>query len=152
MSTVQTVPASGAIAPNASNVHPIVAAYFAAFNQGQFETVSRLFAIDGALQPPFEALVISPAAIATYLHQEATELRLEPQTSTAIALDNGCTQIEVTGRVYAPWFTVNVAWTFILSPLDEIFLVKINLLASLKELLPLRHFAKGSARSLDAAD
>lgn len=152
MTTVQTVPAPVAIAPAASPIHPVVAAYFAAFNQGDFETVSRLFAIDGALQPPFEALVISPVAIAAYLHQEATGLRLEPQTTTAIALDNGCTQIEVTGRVYAPWFTVNVAWTFILSPTDEIFIVKINLLASLKELLPLRHFANGNARSLGTAD
>ena len=152
MSTVQTRSEALTIAPAASPIHPVVATYFTAFNQGDFDRVSRLFAIDGALQPPFEDLVIGPDAIAAYLHQEATGLRLEPQTTTAIALDNGCTQIDVTGQVYAPWFTVNVTWTVILSPTDEIFLVKINLLASLKELLPLRHLAKATQRRHRSAD
>ncbi len=125
--------------------HPVIMGYFEQFNAGNFQAVSQLFAIDGALQPPFEAMVVGPDAIAVYLEQEATGFQLHPQAGQMTPLDNGCTQFDVQGHVQTPWFNVKVCWTFILSPTQEIFIVRINLLASLKELLPLRQFAKSIA-------
>lgn len=121
---------------------PVILHYFTALNAGEFERVSQLFAIDGVLKPPFEDMVVGPAAIAAYLDKEARGFRLEPRSGTATELENGCTEFEILGTVQTPWFGVNVAWTFILSPARAIFLVKVKLLASLKELLPLRDVAK----------
>jgi hypothetical protein len=117
---------------------PPILQYFAALNAGEFQRVSGLFAIDGALQPPFDAPIVGREAIAAYLNQEARGFMLHPQSGMAQALDNGCTEFDIVGQVQTPWFSVNVKWTFILSPAQEIFLVKVKLLASLKELLPLR--------------
>jgi len=121
---------------------PTIQVYFAALNSGKFQQVSQLFAVDGALQPPFEEMVVGREAIAAYLEREAKGFLLQPQSGTSTALDNGCTEFEVLGKVQTPWFLVNVCWTFILSPTQEIFLVKVKLLASLKELLPLRDVDK----------
>lgn len=112
--------------------------YFTALNAGEFARVSQLFAIDGALHPPFEAGVVGRDAIAAYLEQEAKGFLLQPQSGTSTQLDNGCTEFEIVGQVQTPWFSVNVSWLFILSPTQEIFLVRVKLLASLQELLPLR--------------
>lgn len=117
---------------------PVVLQYFAALNAGEFQRVSQLFAADGALQPPFDALVVGPAAIAAYLETEAPGFVLQPQVGSVQVLANGCTEFEIGGKVQTPWFSVNVSWRLILSPTSEIFLVRVKLLASLQELLPLR--------------
>lgn len=117
---------------------PSILQYFEALNAGEFQRVSCLFAIDGALQPPFDEPAVGREAIAAYLDKEARGFVLKPQSGVVQALDNGCTEVEIVGQVQTPWFSVNVRWTFILSPDQEIFLVKVKLLASLKELLPLR--------------
>lgn len=124
---------------------PVVLQYFHALNEGQFATVSLLFAVDGVLEPPFEERIVGQAAIAAYLEREAKGFVLQPQTGTVQRLDNGCTEFEILGKVQTPWFSVNVSWQMILSPTQEIFLVKVKLLASLKELLPLRNASQATS-------
>ncbi|MDX2228676.1 MAG: ketosteroid isomerase family protein [Leptolyngbyaceae cyanobacterium bins.349] len=131
---------------------PVILRYFSMLNAGEFEAVGQLFAVDGALQPPFEDLVVGRAAIAAYLDQEAKGFLLEPQSGSSTLLDNGCTEFGIMGKVQTPWFSVNVGWTFILSPAQEIFLVKVKLLAALQDLLPLRDAASKDAASKDAAN
>lgn len=117
---------------------PTVLRYFETLNTGDFEAASSLFAIDGVLQPPFEASIVGPEAIATYLKAEAQGIALKPQQGTATALEDDCTEIQITGRVKTTLFEVNVSWRFILSSQQEILLAKIKLLASPKELLNLQ--------------
>ncbi|EKQ70985.1 NTF2 domain protein [Leptolyngbyaceae cyanobacterium JSC-12] len=118
---------------------PVVSEYFQTLNAGNFTATSQLFAVDGALQPPFEEVVIGPEAIAAYLEQEARGIELQPQQAESTLLNNGCTEVEVVGKVHTPWFSVNVCWMFILSPTKEIFLVKVELLAGLQDLLQMRN-------------
>ncbi|MBF2026201.1 MAG: nuclear transport factor 2 family protein [Oscillatoriales cyanobacterium C42_A2020_001] len=118
---------------------PVVLQYFDSLNAGDFEATSRLFAVDGALQPPFENAVVGPEAIADYLKREARGFLLEPTQAVSTVLDDGCTEVEVVGKVQTPWFSVNVRWTFILSPTQQIFIAKINLLAALQDLLHLKN-------------
>jgi hypothetical protein len=118
---------------------PVVAAYFETLNAGDTAATSQLFTVDGILYPPFEDPIIGRGAIACYLEQEAQNLLLQPQATTVQILENGCTEYQVLGSVRTPLFSVNVEWQFILSPWDEIFVVRIRLLASLRKLLHLRH-------------
>ncbi len=128
---------------------PAVLQYFAALNAGEFEQVSQLFAVDGALQPPFDELMIGRDTIAAYLEKEAKGFVLQPQVGNVQSLDNGCTEFEIGGKVHTPWFSVNVSWLFILSPASEIFLVKVKLLASLQELLPLRDVVSQKPKAVE---
>ena len=121
---------------------PTILQYFEALNAGNFEATSQLFALEGMLQPPFEAIVIGQTAIAAYLQQEAKGFILLPyQGQKSVErgdLERGETDFLVLGRVQTPWFTVNVSWTFILNLNKQIVLAKVNLLASLKELMHMR--------------
>lgn len=117
---------------------PTILQYFTYLNSGEFEAVSLLFAVDGVLQPPFEERVLGREAIATYLEREARGFLLQPQRGNSVAFENGDTELELIGKVQTPWFSVSVRWRFILSPMKEICLVEVKLLASLEELLPLR--------------
>lgn len=118
--------------------HPVIVQYFETLNAGEFEKTSQLFAIDGAMQPPFESQIVGRDAITAYLRKEAQCLNLFPDRSSTKLLDNGCTEVQAIGKVQTPVFSVNVQWQFILSPNQELFLVKVKLLASLEELLHLR--------------
>jgi hypothetical protein len=117
---------------------PVILQYFQTLNAGDFVAISRLFAPDGALQPPFEEVVIGPEAIAQYLQQEAQGIRCHPTHGIMQLADNGCHEASIVGQVQTPWFGVKVSWFFALSPQQEIFLVKVSLRASLPELLKLR--------------
>ncbi len=116
---------------------PTIFHYFETLNVGNFEATSQLFAPEGMLQPPFEAMVIGSEAIAAYLHQEAKGFVLLPQQGHRV-LDSDDAEFLVVGRVQTPWFTVNVSWTFILNSNQQIVLAKVNLLASLQELMHMR--------------
>ncbi|MDX2244500.1 MAG: ketosteroid isomerase family protein [Leptolyngbyaceae cyanobacterium bins.302] len=120
---------------------PVLSQYFTALNAGEFEAVSQLFAVDGMLQPPFDEPLVGRDAIAAYLEREAQGFLLQPQSGTAAQQDDSI-EYEILGKVQTPWFSVNVCWSFILSSTKEILLAKVKLLASLKELLPLRDAAK----------
>lgn len=117
---------------------PIILRYFELLNAGEFQATSALFAADGALQPPFEGQIVGRAAIADYLVKEAQGLILRPQWGNQRSLDDGCTEFEIAGNVQTSLFTVNVSWTMILSPWQELFLVRVKLLASLQELVKFR--------------
>jgi Nuclear transport factor 2 (NTF2) domain len=118
--------------------HLIVVRYFETMNAGDFDAASELFAIDGAMNPPFESQIVGRSAIAEYLKREARGIQLNPQQGKVQQLDNGCTEYLVTGRVQTSVFGVGVSWRLILSPMDEIFLVGVKLIATPKELLNLR--------------
>ncbi|HIK17241.1 MAG TPA: nuclear transport factor 2 family protein [Leptolyngbyaceae cyanobacterium M33_DOE_097] len=118
--------------------HSVVLDYFRHLNTGDFAATAALFAEDGFLHPPFESPVIGRGAIATYLEREAQDLQLQPLRGHSEQLPNGCTDFDIVGKVQTPWFSVNVAWQMILSPHDEIYVVRVKLLASLLELANLR--------------
>lgn len=115
-----------------------VETYFETFNAGQFQATAALFAPQGILVPPFETPVVGPAAIATYLAQEAEGMQIEPLQFRTEALPNGQIAIEVIGQVQALVFQVKVAWNFCLNAQGQIEAVRVNLLASLEQLLHLR--------------
>jgi hypothetical protein len=121
---------------------PTIFQYFETFNAEDFEATSQLFAPEGMLQPPFEAMVIGSEAIAAYLQQEAKGFVLLPQQGQSVldsdVLNRDAAEFLVSGRVQTPWFTVNVAWTFVLNSSQQIVLTKVNLLASLQELMHMR--------------
>jgi hypothetical protein len=117
---------------------PTIFRYFETLNAGDFEATSTLFAAEGVLQPPFEAAIVGPEAIVTYLQAEASGMQLQPREAVATPLDDGCTEFQVSGKVKTALFSVNVSWLFVLSPQQEILLAKIKLLASPKELLNLK--------------
>ncbi len=118
--------------------HPTVLSYFEAMNSSAYDQVSDLFAIGGAMQPPFESQIVGRTAISQYLKQEARGIKADPQQGTVQRLENGDTEFIITGRVQTPIFGVNVSWQLILNSMDEILLAKVKLVASAKELLNLR--------------
>lgn len=117
---------------------PVIARYFETLNAGEFEATSALFAAEGKLKPPFEEPVVGSEAIAAYLQAEANGMKLSPTKGTIETLEDGNTQIQVSGSVQTAFFIVNVGWLFILNPEREILHVTVKLLASLQELVNLR--------------
>lgn len=115
--------------------------YFELFNAGRFQQVSQLFAEDGALYPPFEPPVSGPDAIKAYLCKEADGMVAEPLSFEVKSRDGDCLKVAVLGKVTALVFHVKVAWEFDIASsqeTQEICAVRVNLLASLGELLNLR--------------
>jgi Nuclear transport factor 2 (NTF2) domain len=112
--------------------------YFTTLNAGDFTTTAALFAQDGVMYPPLESAVVGSDAIATYLYQEAQDIKAEPHQEVKENLDHNHIQIQVTGKAHTSWCSVNVLWLFILNPQREIIEAKIKLLASPQDLLALR--------------
>lgn len=119
-------------------LEPTVLRYFETLNTGNFQETTQLFSISGVMKPPFDPPIVGAEAILNYLQVEALGIMLKPQQSTSQRQENGCTEVNVTGKVQTTFFTVNVTWQFWLSPLQEIDCVQINLIASPQELLRLR--------------
>ncbi|MGG6296586.1 orange carotenoid-binding protein [Leptolyngbya sp. AN02str] len=121
--------------------HPTVLSYMNNLNANDFEELIKLFAEDGALQPPFQRPIVGKNAIMQFFREECQNLNLLPERGVAEPADDGYTQVKVTGKVQTPWFGaavgMNMAWRFLLNPEDKIFFVAIDLLASPKELLNL---------------
>ncbi|ELS05507.1 NTF2 domain-containing protein [Xenococcus sp. PCC 7305] len=115
--------------------NPAIESYFSTLNQGQFKLTAALFSDQGQLVPPFDSPVVGQQAIATYLSQEAAGMKFQPRSATSHVLANAKTDVEARGQVSTSLFTVNVVWNFLLSPQGEIELVKVNLIASMQELL-----------------
>ena len=115
----------------------VIDSYFSTLNHEQFELTADLFSDQGQLIPPFETPVVGQQAIADYLKQEALDMIFEPFSETSQILPNGQTDVEVRGKVSTSLFKVNVVWNFLLSEKNKIDLVKVNLLASMQELLHL---------------
>ncbi len=119
-----------------------VLSYIDNMNAFDFLAASNLFAPEGALQPPFQAPIVGPAAVLTYMREECVGLKMLPERGVVEPIEDGYTQVKVTGKVQTPWFGasvgMNIAWRFLLDPQGKIFFVAIDLLASPKELLNLR--------------
>jgi homoserine dehydrogenase len=112
--------------------------YFATMNAEDFPSTAALFAATGAMEPPFESPITGQDAIATYLQQEAQNLRLLPHEGIIELGEDEQQEIQVSGEVETPYFRVNVTWSFILNAEQEITYVRIKLLASPEELLKMR--------------
>ena len=117
---------------------PVILDYFQSLNAGKFTVTANLFAIFGALHPPFESPIVGQKAIATYLEKEADGMVLEPRSGTKETLADNNLRFEIAGKVTTASFKVNVAWQFILNPDREILHVQVKLLASLQELLKIK--------------
>jgi Orange carotenoid protein, N-terminal/Nuclear transport factor 2 (NTF2) domain len=113
--------------------------YMDNMNANDFDTLIKLFAADGALQPPFQRPIVGQDAVLKFFREECQNLKLIPERGVSEAADGGYTQIKVTGKCQTPWFGgnvgMNIAWRFLLNPDGKVFFVAIDLLASPKELL-----------------
>ncbi|MEO0408818.1 MAG: nuclear transport factor 2 family protein [Cyanobacteria bacterium P01_A01_bin.135] len=120
--------------------HPTLTHYFETINAGAFQETAALFTPDGEMRAPFSEPIPQPA-IAAYLEKEATGMALHPRQVEPVdrPADDPLSEydIQVTGQVQTPLFSVNVAWLFALQQ-DAIRAVRIKLLASPQELLKLR--------------
>lgn len=118
-----------------------ILSYMDNLNANDFDALIKLFAPDGALQPPFQKPIIGTDAVLRFFKEECQNLNLIPDRGVSEPAQDGFTQIKVTGKVQTPWFGasvgMNVAWRFLLNPENKIFFVAIDLLASPKELLNL---------------
>lgn len=122
-----------------SQISETITSYFASLNSEAYEEMAALFTADGILFPPFEDAVVGPTAITQYLQAEAVGMRAFPKTYQLLACDSPDEQtVLVRGRVQLPLFSVNVAWDFCLTTLGKIKSVRVDLLASLEELLKFR--------------
>ncbi|MDS3860821.1 nuclear transport factor 2 family protein [Thermosynechococcaceae cyanobacterium BACA0444] len=125
---------------NESQISETISAYFAALNAEAYADIVALFAADGMLFPPFEDAVVGPKAISHYLQAEAVGMRAIPATYQLIRTNNSTNEqrVLVRGSVQLPLFNVNVAWDFCLTVSGKIKSVRVNLLASLEELVKFR--------------
>jgi hypothetical protein len=93
------------------------------------------------LQPPFQRPIVGRDAILRFFREDCQNLKLIPERGVAEVVEDGFTQVKVTGKVQTPWFGasvgMNIAWRFLLNSEGKIFFVAIDLLASPKELLNL---------------
>ncbi len=121
--------------------NPVILEYMDNLNANDFDALVQLFALDGALQPPFQRPVVGKDALLRFFREDCQNLKLLPERGIMESVEDGYTQIKVTGKVQTPWFGkdvgMNVAWRFLLNPENKIFFVAIDLLASAKELLNL---------------
>ena len=121
--------------------NPTVLSYMNLLNANDFEELIKLFAEDGALQPPFKRPIVGKDAVLKFFKEECLNLKLAPEQGISEPAQDGYTQIKVTGKVQTPWFGagvgMNMSWRFLLNSENKIFFVAIDLLASPKELLNL---------------
>lgn len=115
--------------------------YMNLLNANDFDELIKLFAEDGALQPPFKKPIVGKDAVFKFFREECPNLKLAPERGVEESVEDGYTQIKVTGKVQTPWFGagvgMNMSWRFLLNSESKIFFVAIDLLASPQELLKL---------------
>jgi hypothetical protein len=117
---------------------PIIYNYFSSLNDGDFDGVSDLFAEDGYLHPPFERAIVGKDAICKYLQLEAKDVAAFPESGTIVERPNGAIGYQIAGRVKMSIFEINVGWSIELTERHEITAVKVELLAALQDLLPMK--------------
>ncbi|PSB12228.1 Red carotenoid-binding protein [Pleurocapsa sp. CCALA 161] len=121
--------------------NPTILSYMNLLNANDFDELIKLFAEDGALQPPFKKPIVGKDAVYKFFKEECANLKLAPERGVEEPAEDGYTQIKVTGKVQTPWFGagvgMNMSWRFLLNSENKIFFVAIDLLASPKELLNL---------------
>jgi hypothetical protein len=121
--------------------NPTVIQYMTNLNANDFDALIKLFAEDGAIQPPFQRPIVGKEAVLRFFREECQNLRLVPERGVVEPANDEFLQIKVTGTCQTPWFGgnvgMNIAWRFLLNPDGKIFFVAVDLLASAKELLNL---------------
>ena len=121
--------------------NPTILSYMNLLNANDFDELIKLFAEDGALQPPFKRPIVGKDAVLKFFKEECSNLKLAPKQGISEPAEDGYTQIKVTGKVQTPWFGagvgMNMSWRFLLNSENKIFFVAIDLLASPKELINL---------------
>lgn len=121
--------------------HATVLDYINNMNANDFEAAVNLFAVNGALQPPFQKPIVGREAILAYMREECQGLKMMPEQGNVETMDEEHTPVKVTGKVQTPWFGnsvgMNIAWRFLLDSEGKISFVAIDLLASPRELLKL---------------
>jgi hypothetical protein len=117
---------------------PIIYNYFSSLNDSDFDAVSELFAVDGYLHPPFERPIAGRAAICKYLQVEAKGVEAFPESGTIVDRPDGAIGYQIAGRVKMSMFEINVGWSIELTERREIAAVKVELLAALQDLLPMK--------------
>jgi len=116
----------------------LITRYFETLNNQEFAATASLFASDGVLFPPFDGAMVGRKAIVTYLEDEAQGLQLFPLRYSIQPLEQGQHECQVGGKVQTPLFTVNVCWEFRINSRLQIASTRVNLMASMEELLKLR--------------
>ncbi|NQV10967.1 MAG: Red carotenoid-binding protein [Cyanobacteria bacterium] len=121
--------------------NPVIRDYIENLNANDFDALLHLFALDGALQPPFQRPIVGHTALLRFFREDCQNLSLLPERGITEPDDDNYTRIKVTGKVQTPWFGkdvgMNVSWRFLLNPENKIYFVAIDLLASAQELLNL---------------
>ena len=121
--------------------NPTILNYMNLLNANDFDELIKLFAEDGALQPPFKKPIVGKDAVLQFFNEECPNLKLAPERGIEEPIEDGYTQVKVTGKVQTPWFGagvgMNMSWRFLINSDNKIFFVAIDLLASPKELLNL---------------
>lgn len=107
----------------------VIQNYFETINRKEFTQTAALFVENGELHAPFTKPIVGEKAIALYLLEEASGMKLFPLTAI-VATTEQITQVNITGKVKTALFTVNVGWNFTLNTRNQISKVKIKLLAS----------------------
>lgn len=126
---------------------PSIYEYFEKLNGSEFIVASELFTAKGLLIPPFEKPIQGRKAIAQYLQKEAPGMKFCPKRGDLVTVIGGETPLEdqpqsryqIQGWVETAWFTVNVSWSIELNAVKEIMFVEVKLLATLPDLLRLKH-------------
>jgi hypothetical protein len=116
-----------------------VLSYVHHLNANNFGAVADLFAVGGALQPPFQQPIVGRTAILRYLQTECRNLKLWPAQGLISYQDDELTRLRVTGIVQTPWYGdhtgLSMAWRFSLDAAHQIVFVAIDLMSSPQELL-----------------
>ncbi|MEL6494406.1 MAG: orange carotenoid protein N-terminal domain-containing protein [Cyanobacteria bacterium J06623_7] len=85
--------------------------------------------------------IVGKDAVFRFFKEECPNLKFAPTRGVEEPIEDGYTQVKVTGKVQTPWFGagvgMNMFWRFLLNSENQIFFVAIDLLASPKELLKL---------------
>ncbi|MCX7595706.1 MAG: nuclear transport factor 2 family protein, partial [Fischerella sp.] len=76
---------------------PTILRYFQTLNAGEFDDTASLFADDGVMYPPFESGIVGQEAIASYLKQEAPDIKAYHHQGVSENLEEGKIQFLVTG-------------------------------------------------------
>ncbi len=111
--------------------NPTVLNYMDLLNANDFDELIKLFAPDGALQPPFKRPIVGKDGVLKFFKEECPNLKLAPERGVSEPAESGSSQIKVTGKVQTPWFGagvgMNMSWRFLLNPENKIFFVAIDL-------------------------
>ncbi len=113
---------------------PTIYKYFKRLNNGEFRAVGQLFVEQDCLFPPFERMIQGKNNIAKYLEKEASGMSFWPEHGAILQSDHEHIQYQIYGRVKTNYLTVKVSWLIQLNKTSEIMIIKVKLLASLKEL------------------